>query len=126
MTKKTRPRQIFVKVYMSGEDKAGICAVAARLRMPVSEYARRVLVDYKVPESRINAEAIDTMRKVNADQARIGNQQKLNMDILGASAVLAAFIGKIEELYDGIRETQRMLRACILEASGRGGESGPE
>ena len=119
MAKKKRPRQIFVKVYMSSEDKAGICAVAARLRMPVSEYARCVLVDFKVPESRINAEAIDTMRKVNADQARLGNLLRELLDALGASAVSAAFIGKIEELYDGIRKTQRMLRECILDISGR-------
>ena len=92
----------------------------------MSEYARRVLVDYKVPESRINAEAIDTMRKVNADQARIGNQQKLNMDILGASAAPPEYIEETARVLEKIRRTQRMLRACILEASGRGGESGPE
>ena len=91
----------------------------------MSEYARRVLMDRKVPESRVDAEAIDTMRKVNADQTRLGILLRDEFDALGASRVSPAFMDSVERLHDEIREIQGMIRAGVLKNSRREGQSGP-
>ena len=120
MAKKKRPRQIFVKAYVSAEDKAGICAEAARLRMPVSEYVRCIVTRFRAPESKVDAEAIDKLMAVNANMARVGNLLRNELDALGASRVSSAFMERVEKLHDEIRETQGMLRACVLDISGGG------
>ena len=115
--KKRRP-PVYVKAYVSAEEKAGICAAAARLRMPVSEYVRRVMTRFEVPASKIDADAIDKLMKVNANLARLGNSQRQKMDILGASAVSREWIEATAELEREIRETQAEIRACVLEIRG--------
>ncbi len=119
--KKRRPL-LYVKAYVSAEEKAGICAAAARLRMPVSEYVRRVMTRFEVPASRIDTNAIDKLMKVNANLARVGNLLRNELDALGASRVSPGFMERVEKLHDEIRETQGMIRACVLDISGGGSE----
>ncbi len=86
----------------------------------MSEYVRRLVVGRGIPASRIEASARRDLMKVNADQARLGNLLLAVLDALGASRVSSAFIGETRKLYEGIRETQKLIGACIVKISGRG------
>ena len=118
--KKKRLNPVLVKVYMSAEEKAEVAAAAVRLGLSVSEYVRRLATRYEIPGSRIEASAVRELSRVNADQARLGNLLLAALDALGSSRVSTAFIERTRKLYDKVRGTQKLIRACVLEISGRG------
>ncbi|NQV46349.1 MAG: hypothetical protein HQ504_01055 [Rhodospirillaceae bacterium] len=73
-------RTATVKTHITPGERQELMAQAHRLGLTVSDYIRRVMINFRLPESPINARAIGDLYKVNADLARLGNLLKMAMD----------------------------------------------
>lgn len=78
MTKNKRTSTI--KSHLTADEHGSIQQQANCLGLSVSDYIRSVMVNYRVPESRINAGVVRELYKVSADLARLGNLQKMAMN----------------------------------------------
>lgn len=105
-----------LKVSFTMEELARVKDSAARVRLSVSEFLRRLSLGYPMPDPRDFAEAqkIRDILKVNADLARLGNLLKLTLDAAdGAFDKLTIF--RIEDLIAEMRGTQMIIRESLLK-----------
>lgn len=98
-------RTATVKAHVTPGERQELTAQAHRLGLTVSGYIRRVMINFRLPESAINARAIRDLYKVNADLARLGNLLKMAMDDEDFPAS--------ESLYQRMEETRRQLKTKI-------------
>ena len=112
-------RTLMVHTYLSAAEKRQISEKAAQLRVSVSDFLRRLALNTTLPSATdfVAFEAVRSILKVNADQARLGNALLLELDVLADDDVSPAFISKIDTLHNEIRQTQGILKSIAVEIS---------
>ena len=102
----------YVKAYMSAPEKARVAATAGQLKLSVSEFVRSLALGYKMPPGRIEAATTHDLMRANADQARLGNLLRLEIETVDGE-VPEGFVERAEALHDEIRAMQERIKACV-------------
>ncbi len=112
-------RTRMVHTYLTDDEKRTVTAKAAQLRLPVSDFLRRLALNAPLPNPADFAAhgAVRDILKVNADQARLGNLLKWELDALDERDLDAAARRKLESLHDDIRAMQRLLKSTAVRIS---------
>ncbi|MGK2742040.1 plasmid mobilization protein [Tepidicaulis sp. LMO-SS28] len=102
-----------IKTYFTDEETAHLDEVADRLRLRRSDFLRRLVMAYRVPDPMefVAWQGIRDLLKVNADLARLGNLFKLALDEEPPETLMERLDGLAAE----IAETQKELKAAALE-----------
>jgi len=111
-------RTATIKAHVTPEEFARLKFDAGRFNFTMSNYVRRVMTEFKIPQSVVDARAILDLFKVSADLARLGNLFKmaLNDDGFQESGVGSA---QVQLLIKDIEMTRQLLFAQIREIKGR-------
>ncbi len=110
----SRDRNRPLKVFVSERERAEIETRAAATGLSVSAYLRNLGLGFQ-PHSTLDQEAILTLLKVNADQARLGGLFKLR---LSGQSVSSGETMEIRKLLAAIEESQLKLKGLIGRLSG--------
>lgn len=78
MTKEKRTATI--KVHVTPDEYARLKSDAGRFNFTMSDYVRRVMTEFKIPQSVVDARAILDLFRISADLARLGNLFKMALD----------------------------------------------
>ena len=115
----TRRRTRRARAYLPPGEYDQVAGAAARLRLSVSEFIRRLAMHTRLPNAAdfVAQKAVRKLMKVNADLARIGNLLRNELDALGASRVSEAFVESVNDLHDQIRARQEQMKAVGVEIS---------
>jgi hypothetical protein len=97
------------KVYVNEQERAEIAARAARLHMSLSDYLRTVGLG-EVLRSTVDATAIDTMLKINADLGRLGGLLRLWLTTRRGEGATSS---QINALLRGLQTDQQALLQAI-------------
>lgn len=89
----------------SPEEAQTIAEQAAQAGLSVSDFVRRMALQYQVP-TRKDAQAMQDLRRVNADLARLGNLLKIAMDLGDEKEVTSLLLQ--------IKDTQAELKKAAL------------
>ncbi len=105
-------RTATIKAHVTPEEFARLKYDARRFNFTMSDYVRRVMTEFKIPQSVVDARALLDLIAVSADLARLGNLFKmaLNDDGFQDSGIGAA---KIQKLIEDIEATRQCLRDHI-------------
>ncbi len=98
-----------VKVYVSFEERERLLERARGCDLPLSAYLRRLGIGHQ-PRSTIDAQAVLSLLKLNADQGRLGGLLKLWLSERPGSGA-SAF--DVRRLLGQIEATQLRLRALV-------------
>lgn len=97
-----------IKSHVSTEEKTILLDRSERMNMSMSDYIRRIVINFKLPKAVINAQVISDLLHINADLARLGNLLKLTLDECDDDKE------KINMLLTDIHQTQTALKERIL------------
>jgi len=97
-----------IKAHVTPEEYARLKFDSGRFNFTMSDYVRRVMTEFKIPQSVVDARAISDLFKVSADLARLGNLFKmaLNDDGFQNSGIGA---GDVQNLINDIEVTRQYL-----------------
>ena len=117
MTAEDPRRRVMVHTYLTTAEKRELVERAARLRLSMSGYLRRLALNIDLPgEAEFAAHrAVRDILKVNADQARLGNALILAIKLLEDAAAPPGLLARIAALEGEIRQTQARLKAIVLK-----------
>jgi hypothetical protein len=113
-----RGRRHPVKLYVSAQEHSRLLQRARSCDLPVSVYLRRLGTGYE-PKSTLDAQAILSLIKVNADQGRLGGLLKLWLSARPGEGA-AAF--EVRDVLRRIEAAQLELRAIIRRLNESSGE----
>jgi hypothetical protein len=111
-------RRHAVKLYVSAQEHGRLLERAQGCDLPVSVYLRRLGTGYE-PKSTLDAQAILSLIKVNADQGRLGGLLKLWLSARPGEGA-AAF--EVRDVLRRIEAAQLELRAIIKRLNETPGE----
>jgi len=105
-------RTATIKAHVTPEEYARLKFDAERFNFTMSDYVRRVMTEFKIPQSVVEARALLDLIAVSADLARLGNLFKmaLNDDGFQDSGIGAM---KILKLIKDIETTRQCLHDQI-------------
>ncbi len=120
-----------ISVYANTEQHEAMRRKAEQLRLSLSEFLVRLGVGAPLPGPLdfVAREAVAGIYAANADQARIGNLLKWELDALDERDLDAAARRNLESLHDQVRATQDRLKAAaraVLDAVGTDRLAGAE
>jgi len=107
MPRKRFPKRVrTIKAHVTEEEFARLKYDAGRFNFTMSDYVRRVMMEFKIPQSVVDAEARLEFLRINADLARLGNLFKmaLNEDSFRGSGVGPDQIQKLIKEFEGARQ----------------------
>lgn len=110
MTEQNRTSTI--KAHITPSEREALNERAHRLGMTLSDYTRNVMVNFKLPNSAINARAIIELIKINADLARLGNLLKMAMNDDDFPVPVDTNLAP-EALLQRVDEAQQLLKAKV-------------
>jgi hypothetical protein len=113
-----RGRRHAVKLYVSAQEHGRLLQLAQGCDLPVSVYLRRLGTGYE-PKSTLDAQAILSLVKVNADQGRLGGLLKLWLSERPGEGA-AGF--EVRQVLRRIEAGQIELRAIIKRLNESSGE----
>lgn len=101
-------RTCTIKAHVTPEEYARLKLDAGRFNFTMSDYVRRVMTEFKIPQSVVDARTIIDLFKVSADLARLGNLFKmvLNDDGFQDSGLGAV---QVHKLINDIEDTRQCL-----------------
>ncbi|MBT4931869.1 MAG: hypothetical protein HOL66_02825 [Rhodospirillaceae bacterium] len=105
-------RTATVKAHVTPGERQQLVARAHRLGLTVSDYIRRVMINFRLPESAINARSVRDLYKVNADLARLGNLLKMAMDDVDLPVPRSSDLAP-ESLFQRMEEARQLLKTKI-------------
>jgi len=73
-------RTCTIKAHVTPEEYARLKYDAGRFNFTMSDYVRRVMTEFKIPQTVVDARAIVDLFKVSADLARLGNLFKMALN----------------------------------------------
>jgi len=73
-------RTATIKAHVTRDEYDRLKADATRFNFTMSDYVRRIMTEFKIPQSVLNARAIVDLFKVSADLARLGNLFKMALN----------------------------------------------
>jgi len=103
-------RTFTIKAHVTPEEYARLKYDAGRFSFTMSDYVRRVMTEFKIPQSVVDARAIVDLFKVSADLARLGNLFKMALDDDGFQAT-GTDTAQVHKLIKDIEDT----RQCLFE-----------
>ena len=89
--------------------------------MTNSDYMRKLLVDFRIPQSRVEFQARKDLLVVAADLARLGNLLKLGINNAEHNENLNRFDHEMRRLFAEIQDTKNLMREIVhrlIRASG--------
>jgi len=105
-----------VKTYLTDDELARLDELTAQLRLPRSDFLRRLMMAYRMPDPSdfVAWQGIRDLLKVNADLARLGNLFKLALD----EPLPLDLIRQLDAVTANIASTQADLKAsaCAIRA----------
>ena len=101
-------RTTTIKSHITAKEKAILLERSKRMRMTMSDYIRRIMINFKLPDAVIDAQVISQLFHINADLARLGNLLKLTLDRTEVDEA------KINLLLLDITKTKAALKKHIL------------
>lgn len=113
MARKKHPkRSRTIKAHVTEEEYARLNADATRFHFTMSDYVRRVMTEFKIPQGVVNAEAVLTLVRTNSDLARLGNLFKMALN--DDSYLDSTQTGhSLQKLLREIEETQLCIRELM-------------
>lgn len=101
-------RTATIKAHVTTKEFARLKFDAGRFNFTMSDYVRRVMTEFKIPQSVVDAHAINGLFSTSADLARLGNLFKmaLNDDGFRDSGARPA---QIQKLVKDIEDTRQCL-----------------
>jgi len=101
-------RTCTIKAHVTTEEYARLKYDAGRFNFTMSDYVRRVMTEFKIPQSVVDARAIIDLFKTSADLARLGNLFKmaLNEDDFKESGAGST---QVQKLIRDIEDTRQCL-----------------
>lgn len=103
-----------IKSHVTANEKVAIIKRARTVHMTNSDYIRHIIVNYRIPRSIVDANAIGELFVVNADLARLGNLFRLAIDEASGNVSLHRYYSEMESLFTEMREAQKLLKQKIL------------
>ncbi len=103
-----KPKRVQIITYVSPDLHGRITELAKRTKLSVSRVAERVLESGKFPDVS-NAQAIQDLLAVNADQARLGN---LLLKAINETAD-GHVVRQMQALLRDVRKTQTEIKARV-------------
>ncbi len=101
-------RTTVIKSHITAKGKAILLERSKRMRMTMSDYIRRVMINFKLPDAVMDTQVISQVLHVNASLARLGNLLKLTLDQTEIDEA------KINLLLLDITKTKAALKKHIL------------
>lgn len=101
-------RTCTIKSHVTPEEYARLKYDAGRFNFTMSDFVRRVMTEFKIPQSVVDARAITDLFKISGDLARLGNLFKMALnddDFQGAHPDTA----RIDSLVEDIEKTRQCL-----------------
>ncbi len=102
-------RKATIKSHVTHQERAVLLERSRRMNMSMSDYMRRILINFKLPKAVIDAQVVRDLLRINADLARLGNLLKLTLDEGKGDQE------KINGLITNAHQTQAQLKKKILE-----------
>jgi traJ len=118
MKENNKVRKVYIKVYVSPEDKFEIKNRARSLGLTDSTFLRNLGLGFR-PTSMLDQDAILELAKINSAQSRLGNLMALalknpeKMSLYGDKDVA----NKIDELIDKIGELQISMLSIVSDVN---------
>lgn len=99
-------RTCTIKAHVTLEEYARLKFDAGRFNFTMSDYVRRVMTEFRIPQSVVDARAVVDLFKVSADLARLGNLFKmaLNDDDFQESGAGTAQVQQLIKDIEGTRQ----------------------
>ena len=114
MPKKKYPkRSRTIKAHVTEEEYARLHADATRFHFTMSHYVRLIMTAFKIPQGKVDAEAIITLVRVNGDLARLGNLFKMALNDEGFQPTPASE-ERFNRLMDAFEQTHKRMKELIL------------
>ena len=120
MKENNKVRKVYIKVYVSPEDKFEIKNRARSLGLTDSTFLRNLGLGFR-PTSMLDQDAILELAKINSAQSRLGNLMALalknpeKMSLYGDKDVA----NKIDELIDKIGELQISMLSIVSDVNSK-------
>lgn len=106
-------RTCTIKSHVTPEEYARLKHDAARFHFTMSDFVRRVMTEFKIPQSVVDAKAITDLFKISADLARLGNLFKMALNDDGFQEAHPD-LARINRLVEDIEKTRQCLFDQIL------------
>ena len=108
---KARDRINPLRLFVNADERDGIKASAKATGLTVSAFLRAAATGRIHRPTALNLAAVDTLAKINADQARLGNLLKLYLqDSKPDHAAAVRLIGEIREMQAELKAVMRQVR----------------
>jgi hypothetical protein len=106
MPRKARPKRLCaIKAHVTEAEYARLKADATRFNFTMSDYVRRIVTAFKIPQSVVNAQARLDLLQINADLARLGNLFKMALNGEGFHVTEAS----LRKLMADVEATRQLL-----------------
>lgn len=110
--KKYPKRSRTIKAHVTEEEYARLHADATRFHFTMSHYVRLIMTAFKIPQGKVDAEAIITLVRVNGDLARLGNLFKMALNDEGFQPTPASE-ARLNRLMEAIDQTRKRLQELV-------------
>jgi len=109
-------RTCTIKAHVTPEEYARLKYDAGRFNFTMSDYVRRVMTEFKIPQSVVDARAVLDLMDVSADLARLGNLFKMALNDDGFQEPGAGTV-QVQKLIKDIEGTRQSLfdQICNLK-----------
>lgn len=97
-----------IKAHVTRDEYDRLKADSTRFNFTMSDYVRRIMTEFKIPQSVINARAIVGLFKVSADLARLGNLFKMALNDEDFQKSYSD-TPQVQKLINDIEQTRRCL-----------------
>ena len=101
-------RSATIKGHVTPDEYDRLKADAERFNFTMSDYVRRIMTAFKIPQSIVDARAITDLFKVSADLARLGNLFKMALNDEDFQGSYSDTV-QIRELINDIEKTRNCL-----------------
>ena len=107
------PRSVSLKAHVTPEEKEQIEQRARSVFMTNSDYMRKILIDFRIPQSRVEFQARRDLLAVAANLARLGNLLKLSINNAEHNQNLNRFDHEMRRLFAEIQDTKNLMREIV-------------
>ena len=118
MKENNKVRKVYIKVYVSPEDKFEIKNRARSLGLTDSTFLRNLGLGFR-PTSMLDQDAILELAKINSAQSRLGNLMALALKNPEKMSLYKDVANKIDELIDKIGELQISMLSIVSDVNSK-------
>ncbi len=111
-------RTATIKAHVTPDECARLKFDAGRFHFTMSDYVRRVMTEFKIPQSVVDAAAINGLFRTSGDLARLGNLFKMALNDDDFQA-LGTSRPTVQKLIEDIENTRQHLHRQIRTLSKR-------